>query len=658
MSNSAHRLARGASHWRIATQITIAYAIALGCALALGAVAIERLEGVEAAAQEMRAHWLPRTRAFGDLLFLAQRFRVIEAALVMAPPEGKAAETKTLQGLRGQIDKALDTQASLSRDDAERRSISEIGALWRAYADWDAKFVATASANKDGDAATLYRGEMREAIHNFQDRLNQEVAGNIARGEEAAESGRKLGQDALFKIVAMLLAATAFSVASGLMLWRGVAKPIAALTRAMMALARGETQIGIPALELGNEVGEMARATRVFKDDSLNRRAKLEIEATEQRLAADAERERGSADRAHAHAALREAMGGLGAALQRLAAGDLDQRLSENFSSEYAGVRDDFNEATAKLKAAMAAVVECADSIETNSREIATASNELSLRTEQQAASIEQTSAALEQITSAVQKSAEAVAHAREVVAATDSDSQRIAQTVANAVSAMDEISKSANHIAQIIGVIDEIAFQTNLLALNAGVEAARAGDAGKGFAVVASEVRALALRSAEAAKEIKRLISASSDQVENGVALVGETGAALKRIGAEISRINGIVNQIAHGARDQASSLDEVNIAIREMDRTTQQNAAMVEESTASTQSLSRDAARLAELVSQFGAGRVLSEPRLRRELQAAAPHAFHSGDKPSASTPKARATRRPGVVALNTKGAEWEDF
>jgi len=580
MTDFFARLARGTGQLRIATQIAIAYGIALGCALALGAVALERLEGVEVAAEEMRTHWLPRTQALGELLFLAQRFRVIEAALIMAPPDGRTAEAKTLQAIRGQIDKALDAETALARDDDERRGVGEISGLWRAYAQADDKFVAAASAGQAEAAAALYRNEMREAIHGFQDRLSREVAENVARGDAAAEHGRGLGKDAFFKIVAMFFGAAALTVASGVALWRGVAKPITALTRTMTALARGETQIEITASELDNEIGAMARASRVFQEESLQHRAKLETEAREERMAAAAERERGSADRARAHAALSEAMSGLGEALRRLASGDLDQALNGSFSAEYAGVRDDFNEATAKLKSAMAAVVECADSIESNSRDIANASNDLSLRTEQQAANIEETSAALEQITGAVQKSAEAVAHARDVVAATDADSQRSAETVAKAVAAMDEISKSANHISQIIGVIDEIAFQTNLLALNAGVEAARAGDSGKGFAVVAAEVRALALRSAEAAKEIKALITASGDQVANGVGLVAETGAALKRIGSEISRINGIVNQIASGARDQSSSLDEVNIAIREMDRTTQQNAAMVEQS------------------------------------------------------------------------------
>ena len=169
----------------------------------------------------------------------------------------------------------------------------------------------------------------------------------------------------------------------------------------------------------------------------------------------------------------------------------------------------------------------------------------------------------------------------------------------------MDAIAKSAGQISQIIGVIDEIAFQTNLLALNAGVEAARAGDAGRGFSVVASEVRALAQRSAEAAKEIKALISASTTQVDHGVKLVGETGKSLERMMAQVVEINAVVGEIAAGAREQAIGLAEVNTAINQMDQMTQRNAAMVEESTAATHTLSQETAQLSGLIGQFRSAR-----------------------------------------------------
>jgi methyl-accepting chemotaxis protein len=188
-------------------------------------------------------------------------------------------------------------------------------------------------------------------------------------------------------------------------------------------------------------------------------------------------------------------------------------------------------------------------------------------------------------------------------------------------VGAMDGIETSSKQIANIIGVIDEIAFQTNLLALNAGVEAARAGDAGRGFAVVATEVRALAQRSADAAKEIKTLISASTQQVDTGVKLVSETGQALGRIVAQVSQLNGLVVELAASAKEQSTGLGEVNAAVNQMDQVTQQNAAMVEQSTAASHSLSGEAQELARLIGQFNIGESIAAPVLKRATPKALP-------------------------------------
>jgi methyl-accepting chemotaxis protein len=245
-----------------------------------------------------------------------------------------------------------------------------------------------------------------------------------------------------------------------------------------------------------------------------------------------------------------------------------------------------------------------AQGIRSGAGEISTAADDLSRRTEQQAASLEETSAALDQITATVRKTAEGAGHARQVVSSAKQQAQLSGEVVGNAVAAMGHIEKSSAQIGQIIGVIDEIAFQTNLLALNAGVEAARAGDAGRGFAVVAQEVRALAQRSAEAAKEIKGLIQASSGQVALGVELVGETGKALARIAAEVTEIDGAVTEIAASAQEQSTALAEVNTAVNQMDQVTQQNAAMVEQSTAASHSLAQEAEQLATLVGRFSVG------------------------------------------------------
>jgi methyl-accepting chemotaxis protein len=252
----------------------------------------------------------------------------------------------------------------------------------------------------------------------------------------------------------------------------------------------------------------------------------------------------------------------------------------------------------------MQTIAGATEGIRSGTGEVSQAADDLSKRTEQQAASLEETAAALDEITATVRKTAEGANQARDVVTTAKADAERSGEVVGGAVAAMAAIDTSSRQISNIIGVIDEIAFQTNLLALNAGVEAARAGEAGKGFAVVASEVRALAQRSADAAQEIKSLISASSQQVGSGVDLVGQAGKALERIVAQVTEISGIVIEIAASAKEQATGLAEVNTAVNQMDQVTQQNAAMVEQSTAASHSLAQEAEELGRLVARFELG------------------------------------------------------
>jgi len=243
----------------------------------------------------------------------------------------------------------------------------------------------------------------------------------------------------------------------------------------------------------------------------------------------------------------------LASALAKLAEKDLNCQIADELPEAFRQLQHDFNSVVAQLAAAFRNVSHAAEGVRSSSKEIATASNDLSLRAEQQASSLEETAAALNQITTAVGKTAEGARHAQDVVGDARGEAQQSSEIVRQAIEAMGKIEKSSSQIGQIIGVIDEIAFQTNLLALNAGVEAARAGDAGRGFAVVASEVRALAQRSAEAAKEIKGLIHASTAQVSEGVDLVTKTGDALGRIEAKVLEINTVVTDIAAGVQEQA---------------------------------------------------------------------------------------------------------
>ncbi len=294
----------------------------------------------------------------------------------------------------------------------------------------------------------------------------------------------------------------------------------------------------------------------------------------------------------------------IAAGLDALARNDLTHRITGAIDPAFERLRDDFNLAIRQLDDTMGAVLAASGSVGGGADEISQASDNLSRRTEQQAASLEETAAALDQITATVKRSAEGARQASTAASSAREEAQRSGGVVQDAVSAMSAIEASSNQITQIIGVIDEIAFQTNLLALNAGVEAARAGDAGKGFAVVASEVRALAQRSADAAKEIKALIATSSAQVEQGVKLVDATGAALQGILSKVAEIDGLISEIALSSQEQATGLAEVNTAVNQMDQVTQQNAAMVEEATAASASLKSEARQLAHLIGQFSTG------------------------------------------------------
>ena len=334
--------------------------------------------------------------------------------------------------------------------------------------------------------------------------------------------------------------------------------------------------------------------------------------------------------------------------LSGLAEGNLTVMLTEPFSEEYDQLRHDFNAALDRLTEVMGRLVATTNNINSGALEMSQAADDLSHRTENQAATLEETAAALDELTTSVKSAAEGAGEADRAVRSARENAEASGQVVLQAVAAMSEIEKSSDQISQIIGVIDDIAFQTNLLALNAGVEAARAGEAGRGFAVVASEVRSLAQRSSEAAKEIKTLISASSGHVERGVNLVGQTGEALKRIVESVAHIAGLVSEIAASSVEQSTGLSEINTGVNQLDEVTQQNAAMVEQTTAASHSLKQEAEALTSLVSMFrirqGAGaEVVGLSPSRR------PHVPERSDS--------HAAPRSGAARTGTSDG-WEDF
>ncbi|PZU61921.1 MAG: chemotaxis protein [Brevundimonas sp.] len=385
-----------------------------------------------------------------------------------------------------------------------------------------------------------------------------------------------------------------------LYLSRRMFAPLGELRRRMEALQQGRLEISVPWAGRSDDIGQIARAVASFRDAAV-KRVEMEAEAEAlretvkaNRIAAEQERHRIAEEDAVVVAAL-------GEGLACLARGDLTHRIRVDFVARSRQLKDDYNAAMDALGQTMGDIVDLVQAMRAGTAEVTTATDDLSRRTERQAASLEQTAAALDQITVTVKKTAEGAQSAAAITAEARSGAEAREQIIAETTAAMSEIETTSGRIGEIIGVIDEIAFQTNLLALNAGVEAARAGEAGRGFAVVASEVRALAQRSAEAAREIKTLIGASSASVGEGARLVARTGGALTALIGQVAQINGLAAEIAASAREQAVGLAEINTAVNHMDQTTQQNAAMVEQTTAANQALSQEADRLADLVARF---------------------------------------------------------
>ncbi|MBS0253093.1 MAG: HAMP domain-containing protein [Proteobacteria bacterium] len=533
------------------------------------------------------------------------------------------------------------------------------------------------------------------------------VAGSLGDAFiQIAEKRAAADARALYWTLGLLVAATILAIVLVAFISKGTSRRLSDLVGAMEKLSHKDLSISIPYLADTNENGKIAGALARFKEALLENKSMTDAsvaaakEQQEQSEHYGREHERfmaaftaaaeriASGDFTHritetviseyeaiitqmnlmmgqleaAQSAKLEAenqinvvVASLGTALSELAEGNLETTVYAEFAPEFAKLKQDFNSAASELRSTIELVKKGAGSIRLGTDEISQASDDLSRRTENQAASLEETAAAVKEITDTVGKTAQGATHARDTVSVAKSDAEKSGEIVRKAIAAMNGIETSSKQISQIIGVIDEIAFQTNLLALNAGVEAARAGDAGRGFAVVASEVRALAQRSAEAAKEIKGLISASTGQVAQGVQLVGETGQALTRIVSQVGEINEIVTGIAASANEQAHGLEQVNTAVNEMDQVTQQNAAMVEEATAATQTLAQQTEELVRLVSRFRTGaETVVEMTPRREQQ----------PKPAARLAQAAAKMkvasgggsRHSVAAAADAG--WEEF
>jgi methyl-accepting chemotaxis protein len=510
------------------------------------------------------------------------------------------------------------------------------------------------------------------------------LAINQQLSKEMATSMASLSASADASLMTVYISgAVGILLSMALALWLSIykiARPLNGLAQRMGMLASGDLAVEIEGQDRRDEVGTMAKAVQVFKDNAVALKDS-EAQAEAQRRAAEEERARNESQRAEAARQVQRVVTGLGSGLERMAKGDLTYRITDDFVDEYRKVRDDFNAAIDQLQDTIKSIALSSSEVSSAASEISASTTDLSQRTEEQAASLEETSASMEQMSVTVKKNAENAQQANQFANETAAVADRGGEVVAQAVAAMSRIAESSGKISDIISVIDEIARQTNLLALNAAVEAARAGEAGRGFAVVASEVRSLAQRSSQAAKDIKDLITNSSSQVQEGVELVNKAGTSLHEIVESIKRVAQIVADIAVASNEQATGIDQINTALNQMDEVTQQNSALVEENAATAKTLEQQSGAMSQSV---GAFRLKDMPPAATAARspvtpiknapastapaAAVPAAAAPATGPSTLTPAKRAaTARRSAAAPRTQGAlaladkneaEWKEF
>ncbi len=636
---------------KIKLLLPVLFGLMVIVSLGQGAIAVHSVSDMDGQMEALGGR-LDRSIMIADIDSVLGEVRRLNLMILTAATSAeKKALIDTLAGARERLNAAIaqfDAVIVLpdvrERFDAFKATVADYGTLGES-------FVEQALASK------IYQAKETIAqmvpLGNAAGESLQEIIGiNRATGVQVRQEADASATLAMRLSLAAVILAALMALGAAIVSVVRVARPISTITGSMRTLAAGNTETAIPFANRRDEIGEMAAAVSVFRDNAIER-AVLERQAEESRSLSETERMRREEQKAREAAEVQFAVERLAGGLQKLSDGDLAIEIGERFADHLDPLRVNFNHSLERLRDAMQAVGDNARAIDAGASEMLAAADDLSKRTEQQAASVEETAAALEQVTTAVKDSAVRAEEAGALVGRTRVGAERSGEVVRRAVDAMHAIEKSSSEISNIIGVIDEIAFQTNLLALNAGVEAARAGEAGKGFAVVAQEVRELAQRSASAAKEIKGLINTSGEQVRNGVALVGETGKALEAIVREVQEINQNVTAIVTSAREQSTGLAEINMAVNQMDQGTQKNAAMVEQSTAASHGLAQQATALMQLLGQFRLGE--ETPRMVAPRVAAA----QADSRPQASPARALGRKIASAFKGNTAVAsEWSEF
>jgi methyl-accepting chemotaxis protein len=483
-------------------------------------------------------------------------------------------------------------------------NVSKLGAKNASMAEFAPQLLPLLDAmSKNSEELLTLAAEWKTARVAAEETLETGMTGLKDFVKEAQEAGKQDSERSANLSVAATVIGTLLAIIGALMLVETLRGPLKRVTEIMTRLAGGDLEVRIEGRERGDEIGDMVRSVSVFRDSAVEN-IRLEQEANAAREASTAEAERRAAERARIAQEQRQALAALSEVLHLLADGDLEQEMTENLPADFIEMAQTYNQAVRTLRATLADVRAVASDINSGTGNLATSADDLARRTEQQAAALEQSTRALRQLSDIVRSTAASAQRTAQSVNQTEAFATRSGEVVTSAIRAMDEISQSSSKISTIISVIDEIAFQTNLLALNAGVEAARAGEAGRGFAVVAQEVRELAQRCANAAKEIKGLISASAQQVQTGVQLVEQTGTALSEIINHISTVQKLVSDISSATGEQSVGIGEVTQALGEVEMITQRNAAMVEENNAEIHGLRGRVEALSDKIEHFRTG------------------------------------------------------
>ena len=479
--------------------------------------------------------------------------------------------------------------------------ISELGAKNSALRDFPQKIAPHLTSITENSQARL------DAGRDWQDkRLAANAAVSAAMESlrnfvsQAQEIGREDSERSATISVITMVAGTLLAIIGGLMLVETLRAPLKRITSVMARLANGDLSVPIEGRNRGDEIGDMVRSVTVFRDAALENR-RLEEEAEAARSRSEQESAQRAQERARVEADQRSALEALSSVLDALANGQLNVSMRDDLPADFVAMASTYNQAVEALRATLEEVRAASVDINAGTENLAVSADDLARRTEQQAAALEESVRALSHLSDVVRSTADGAGRTAQSVQSARDHARQSGVVVRKAVEAMAEISRSSEKISTIIGVIDEIAFQTNLLALNAGVEAARAGEAGRGFAVVAQEVRDLAQRCANAAKEIKALISVSGGQVKSGVELVENTGVALQSIIDQVEEVQALVERISAATREQSTGINEVTSAVRDVELITQQNAAMVEENNAEIQGLRQRVDILMHKISRF---------------------------------------------------------